>query len=232
MSRSARLLDLIQAFRRHRNAVTAADLARDLGVSQRTLYRDIATLQAQGVPIEGEAGIGYVLRPGFMLPPLMFSDEEIEALMLGLRFVVQRGDPALARAAEDAAARIAYALPEHLRQTARDSGLLAAPPGESGPSEHLPVLRAAIRSEHRLRLAYTDKDGAATRRVVWPIAIGFFDHTRILAAWCETRADFRHFRTDRIAEAEALPDRYPRRRALLMRDWREKEGVREQLGAR
>lgn len=230
MSRSTRLFDLLQALRRHRRPVTAAALAQELGVSVRTIYRDIATLAGQGAPIDGEAGIGYALRPGFMLPPLMFGEEEIEALVLGLRFVVQRGDAGLARAAADASAKIAAVLPADLRDAAMAAGLLAGPgPKAEPPAIDLSHLRSAIRSERKLRITYTDGDGRSSERTIWPVAIGFFDQARVLAAWCETRNDFRHFRADRIASADILTDRYPRRRAALLKAWREKEGVPQQL---
>jgi predicted DNA-binding transcriptional regulator YafY len=230
MSRSSRLLDLVQALRRHRRPVTAAVLADELGVSIRTIYRDIVTLTAQGAPVEGEAGIGYVLKPGFVLPPLMLSEEEIEAVVLGLRFVAQRGDPGLKRAAIDAAAKIAEVLPEDLRNAAVAIGLLAGP--TVAPPEapvDIALLRQAIRSERKLRLSYMDKHGQPSERVVWPIALGFFEQARVLAAWCETRAGFRHFRADRIGASTLLPERYPRRRAALLKDWREAEGIDEQF---
>jgi predicted DNA-binding transcriptional regulator YafY len=230
MSRASRLLDLVQALRRHRRPVTAAALAVEMGVSVRTLYRDIVTLTAQGAPIEGEAGIGYVLRPGFLLPPLMFSDEEIEAVVLGLRFVAKRGDKALASAAANAAAKIGAVLPDDLREVAAATGLLAGPAEDMAePVVDLALLRLAIRLERKLRLTYTDRHGGASERVVWPIALGFFDRARVLATWCEARTDFRHFRADRIHAAELLPERYPGRRAALLKAWREQEDIPAQL---
>jgi predicted DNA-binding transcriptional regulator YafY len=230
MSRSSRLLDLVQALRRHRRPVTAATLADELGVSIRTIYRDIVTLTAQGAPVEGEAGIGYVLRPGFVLPPLMLSDEEIEALVLGLRFVAQRGDPALKRAAIDAAAKIVDVLPDDLRAAAAGIGLLAGPAADQAESPvDLALIRRAIRSECKLRLGYTDRQGRASERVVWPFALGFFEQTRVLAAWCEARTAFRHFRADRIGACALLSERYPRWRAALLKEWRETEGIAEQF---
>ncbi len=198
--------------------MAAGVLAAELGVSLRTVYRDIATLIAAGAPVAGEAGVGYVLRPGFFLPPLMFSADEADALILGLRLAASRGDAVLARAAADALGKIAAVLPADDAAAAEGSGLLAYSGRVTTP--HLPVLRQAIRAERRLRLGYTDAKGAASARVVWPFAIGFFADAEVLAAWCETRQDFRHFRLDRIAAAEALPDRYPRRRRLLFAEWR------------
>ncbi|MDT8330238.1 YafY family protein [Roseomonas gilardii] len=219
LSRSARLLDLLQALRRRRHPVRGADLAEELGVSLRTLYRDIATLQAQGAAIEGEAGLGYVLRPGFFLPPLRFSEDEMDALLLGLRFVAQRGAPVLDEAAEDALAKILAAMPPEAELQARDGALLSGMDDSAG-APHLATLREAMQQERRLHLRYTDKKGVASERIVWPVAIGFFGEAEVLAAWCETRQDFRHFRLDRIVALRIDTDRYPRRRRLLLAEWR------------
>ena len=224
MSRSGRLLALMQAFRRRRRPVAAAALAQELGVSLRTIYRDIATLVEQGAPIEGAAGLGYVLRAGFFLPPLMFAEDEVDAVMLGLSLVRERGDPDLAEAAADALAKIVAVLPPELEDAEAASGLLVAPAG-APPSPHLAVLRAAIRREEKLRIRYTDKKGAASARTVWPVAVGFFEAAEVVVAWCEMRQDFRHFRLDRIAAAETLGARYPRRRRSLLAEWRAREEI-------
>ncbi|MBZ6077657.1 helix-turn-helix transcriptional regulator [Microvirga puerhi] len=227
MSRTERLLDLIQILRRHRMPVSGRVLADELGVSIRTLYRDIATLQAQGAGIEGEAGIGYILRPGFMLPPLMFSEEEIEALVIGSRWVSQRGDEHLAAAARNALAKIAAVLPEDLRNDLDASTLLIGPgPTLMTGDVDLGVLRKTIRSERKLDIVYRDEGGVESRRTVWPFALGFFDRVRVLIAWCELRQGFRHFRTDRIAAMEPRPERYLRRRMALLKAWREAENIR------
>lgn len=221
MSRSERLLGLIQALRRHRRPVSGRALADELGISIRTLYRDIDSLRAQGAGIEGEAGVGYVLRPGFMLPPLMFSEDEIEALVLGSRWVAQRADGALGAAARDALAKIAAVLPDDLRRDLDDSALLVGPgPAIAADQVDLAVIRAAIRTERKLTLSYRDAQGEASDRVVWPVALGFFDRVRVLAAWCELRQDFRHFRTDRIAALTPGEARYPRRRQVLLKEWK------------
>lgn len=229
MSRAERLLDLIQVLRRHRVPVSGQTLADELGVSLRTVYRDIQTLVGQGAAIDGEAGIGFILRPGFVLPPLMFSDEEIEALVLGLRWVAQQTDAPLRRSATDAMAKIAAVLPDDLREGVAGIGLLAAPAPSAPEPIDLAPLRAAIREEHKVVLDYGDKAGERTRRTVWPIAIGFFERWRVVAAWCELRQDFRHFRTDRIASLRLTGKRYPRRRRALMKEWREREGIAEQI---
>jgi predicted DNA-binding transcriptional regulator YafY len=228
MARAERLLELLQNLRRRRRPVAGGALADELGVSLRTLYRDIAALQAQGAPIEGEAGFGYVLKPGFTLPPLMFSLEEIEALALGARWVEGRADEGLSKAARDALAKIAAVAPPERAETLDWPTLLA---GASAPSEreraNLPLARMALRDERKLAFAYADKDGRSSSRVVWPIALGFFDNARVLAAWCETRAAFRHFRLDRMGRIAVLDQRPPKARRTLLRDWRRAEGLEE-----
>lgn len=222
MSRSERLLDLLQALRRHRRPVSAEVLAGQLGVSRRTLYRDIASLRAQGATIDGEAGVGYVLQPGYLLPPLMFPAEEIDALVLGARWVMTRTDHPLGEAARGALARIAAALPAEARAEMEDSALMVGPgrPVAAGPIG-TEALRAAIRSGRKLRLGYRDGAGRVTDRVIWPIGLSFFEDTRVLVSWCELRDDYRHFRVDRLASVEILGTRPPRRRSILLRGWRE-----------
>lgn len=220
MVRSERLLSLIQALRRHRRPVTAAALADELGVSARTIYRDIQALTAQGATIEGEAGVGYVLRPGFVLPPLMFDDQEIDAIVLGQRWVMKRADPALAGAARNALAKIVAVLPPDLREAAEHSGLLPGSGERITERLDLAPIRAAIRDEHKLFIHYEDEKGRATERTIWPIALGFFDKLRMVVGWCELRQDFRHFRTDRMTSAKDTGRRYPKRRRALLKDWR------------
>lgn len=225
IARSERLLALLQTLRRYRQPVSGAKLAADTGVSLRTLYRDIASLQAQGAPIEGEAGLGYVLRPGFMLPPMMFSEEEIEALVLGSRWVAKTADPRLAAGAVDALAKIAAVLPPGLKEELDTSTLLVGSPRRQEDKADLGLIRKAIRAEHVLELVYEDEKGAFTTRNVWPFALGFFDNVRVMVAWCELRQDFRHFRTDRMAAVVPMGKRYPRRRPVLLKEWREVQGI-------
>ncbi|MDI1451914.1 YafY family protein [Polyangium sp. 6x1] len=225
MSRASRLLDLMQLLRRHRAPIPGAALAEELGISIRTLYRDIATLQAQGADIQGEPGLGYVLRPGFTLPPLMFSVDEIEALVLGSRWVAVRGDARLAAAAKDAVAKIRAVLPSELRESI-DASTLTVPTFDAEPiAVDASVIRAAIRKEQKLRLTYRDQDGAATTRTIWPLLIGFFEKVQVLAAWCELRQDYRAFRLDRIQSVEPKDERYPRRRAVLIKEWRARQNL-------
>jgi len=225
MSRSERLLDLIQVLRRHRRPVSGAALAGEIGVSIRTLYRDIATLQGQGAPIEGEPGLGYVLRPGFILPPLMFSDEEIEAFVLGARWVAKQPDPRLAKAAADLLGKVAAVLPADLRDELDATALLVGPSLPRAAGADLGVVRQAIRTERKLAFAYEDAGGALSQRTVWPFGLGFFDKVRVMVAWCETRSDYRHFRADRMSGVNLLDQRYPRRRQAMLKEWREREGI-------
>lgn len=198
-------------------------------MSLRTLYRDIETLKAQGAHIEGEAGVGYVLRPGFMLPPLMFSEEEIEALVLGSRWVSERADGALGKAARNVLAKIGAVLPDDLKRDIDTSGLLIGPgePIAAGDAE-IAAIRQAIRSERKIRIDYADGQGSVSARVVWPIAMAFYDRVRVIVAWCELRGDYRHFRIDRIAALDASEERYPRRRAVMLKQWHAIRGVPEQ----
>jgi predicted DNA-binding transcriptional regulator YafY len=229
MSRAQRLLDLIQALRGYRRPVSGAMLAEALGISLRTVYRDIETLKAQGAHIDGEPGVGYVLRPGFMLPPLMFSEEEIEAIVLGSRWVADRADPALGAAARNALAKIAAVLPQDLKVSLDTSSLLVGPGNAvaAGDAE-LPTIRLAIRTERKLRIFYVDGRGRDSKRTIWPFALAFFDRVRVVVAWCEIREGFRHFRTDRISKVQFVDKRYPRRRQVLLKDWRATEGIPEQ----
>lgn len=226
MSRAERLLMLVQALRRRRRPVRGADLAEELGVSLRTLYRDIQALIGQGAPIEGEAGIGYVLKPGFMLPPLMFTEDEIEALVFGVHLAASRADSRLAKAAEDALAKIAAVLPGDLADRMEQTGLIVATAWNSRPDAvDLGLIRTAIRNETRLEFSYVNEKGIATRRTVWPMAVAFFERVRVMTAWCELRRDFRHFRVDRMSEAIDLGSRYPKRRRVLMKEWRDLEAA-------
>ena len=221
-SRAARLLQLLEHLRTYRHPVAGAQLAQAQGVSLRTLYRDIATLREQGAQIEGDPGVGYVLRPGFTLPPLMFSADELEALVLGARWVAgHAADPELADAARHAVQRIGAVLPPELRLAVETSGLFVPARAHApSPAPWLPVLRRAIRDEHALLLHYRDEGGAVTQRRIWPFAMAFFDHARLIAAWCELRQDFRHFRADRVVDLADSGTRYPERRHALIRRWR------------
>ncbi|HEY3811617.1 MAG TPA: YafY family protein [Caulobacteraceae bacterium] len=221
MRRADRLFEIIQILRRSRRPVTADAIAEELETSKRTIYRDIAALLGRRVPIRGEAGVGYVLEDGFDLPPLMLTVDEVEAAVLGAQWVSRRGDPTLARAAENLLAKIASTVPEDLRAYVIDP-VSAMPPRWSDAPEPIDLaqLRAQIRAGRKLSIGYRDEAGAETRRVVWPCAVGYMEMSRMLIAWCELRQAFRHFRLDRIAEPQWLEDRYPQRPAVLRGQWR------------
>lgn len=223
--RAARLLQLLEALGGRRRPVAGARLAEELGVSLRTLYRDIATLRTQGADILGDPGVGYLLRPGFLLPPLNFSEDELEALALGARWVARQPDQALAQAAERAVTRIGATLPAALRLSIETSGLLVPQlPQASPPAPWLPVLRHGIRMEHVLRMDYADGAGQPTQRLIWPFAMAFMEGLGMLAAWCELRGDFRHFRADRVCALVDTGERYPSRRHVLIKRWRAATG--------
>ncbi len=230
MSRAHRLLRLVQLLRRHRQPVSASAIAEELGVSIRSVYRDIDALREQGASIEGAAGVGFVLRPGFVLPPLMFTDEELEAVVLGLRLTAEHGDEALGRAAADVVAKLRAVLPRDLKALVDETALLAGP-SRARPPERIDLadVRRCIRGQRKAQITYADGRGAETERVVWPIALGFFERARVVVAFCEARADFRSFRADRIARWATLPERFDRPRAALLAEWRGRERIPAQL---
>jgi predicted DNA-binding transcriptional regulator YafY len=225
-AKAERLLRLLQTLRRHRYPVTGKTLSEELGVSLRTLYRDIAALAAQGAHVEGSPGVGYLLRPGFLLPPLMLTQEEIEALVLGSRWVSRNGDRDLQEAAVDLLAKVEAVLPANLREEMISSGLMVGPPRETPIGDReLAAIRKAIRAQSKLKMGYLDADDEETQRTVWPFALGYFNSSLILAAWCELRQDYRHFRIDRIQRFTALSEQYPRNRRSLLQEWQTKQGI-------
>jgi len=220
MRRADRLFQIIQVLRRSSKPLTADAIAEELETSKRTIYRDIATLMGQRVPIRGEAGLGYVLDGGFDMPPLMLTSDEIEAAVLGAQWVAGRADPALARAARDLVAKIAATVPERLRPVVLEPAV-ATPPAWNVKPETLDMsrVRAWIHAGRKLTLQYRDEQERESRRTIWPFLIGYRETTRLLVGWCEMRDDFRTFRTDRVVEAEFLEDRYPGRPAVLRARW-------------
>lgn len=208
MRRADRLFQLVQLIR-GRRLTTAAWLAGRLQVSERTVYRDIAELQHQGVPIEGEAGVGYRLRAGFELPPLMFTRDEAAALVASVRIAQPWLDPALAAAAADALGRIVSVLPPAARAEADALALFAPPTGlDAAAQTTLRTLREAAQTRHKLRVAYRDEHGQPSERTLRPLGCFFWGKVWTLAAWCEARQDFRSFRLDRIARAERMDERF------------------------
>jgi predicted DNA-binding transcriptional regulator YafY len=220
MRRADRLFQIIQILRRSGRPVTAAALAAELETSKRSVYRDVAALIGQRVPLRGEAGIGYVLEGGFDLPPLMLTSDEVEAAALGAQWVASHGDESLARAARDLIAKIAATVPENLRPLILDPAARTAP-GWKIPADGLDVAqaRAWMRAGRKIALSYRDGEQRETERVVWPIVIGYLDAARVLLGWCELRKDFRSFRVDRISRAIFLEERFPERPAVLRAKW-------------
>jgi len=200
-----RLFRLLDVMRLRTTPVTAASLAMDFGVSVRSIYRDIADLQAMGAPIRGEGGIGYVMERGYFLPSLRFETDELDAIVLGLRLVSERTAPVLDRAARRAAAKISSALGDTQKESMVDVPLAAgpgsAPSGDTG-SEVFSSLRAAIASRELLSIGYRNAEGRASTRVARPLGLTLFENAWLLTIWCETAQDFRHLRLDRIMFVE------------------------------
>jgi predicted DNA-binding transcriptional regulator YafY len=220
MRRADRLFDIIQRLRTATRPMTAAALAEELEVTVRTVYRDVATLQARRVPIEGAAGVGYMLRRGFDLPPLMFTAEEIEAIAVGARLVSRTGDPGLQDAAESVLSKVTAVLPEPLRAQLVSAPLYVSTSGAPvADSVDLSAVRQAIRDECKLQIEYVDEKGERTERVVWPIALAYYVQATLIGAWCELRQDYRHFRADRIRSLAVLQERYPWDNGRLMAEW-------------
>jgi predicted DNA-binding transcriptional regulator YafY len=216
-----RLFQIIQILRRTPRPITAGALADELGTSKRTVYRDIADLIGQRVPIRGEAGIGYVLQPGLDLPPLMLTPDEIEAAVLGAQWVARYSDAELARAAQDLIAKIGAVVPERLRPFVFEPAT-EMPPARSLATDGLDMaqVRAQIHAGRKIRLRYRDEQDRESDRVVWPVTVGYMETVRHLIAWCELRQDFRSFRTDRVLAAGFLDERYPERPSALRAKWR------------
>ncbi|GAB6040662.1 helix-turn-helix transcriptional regulator [Endothiovibrio diazotrophicus] len=198
MRRADRLFRIIQELRSDR-WLTAGSLAERLEVSTRTVYRDIQDLTLSGIPIIAEAGLGYRLMEGFRLPPLMFDEEELEALLLGVRMVEVWSDPLLAAAAARAVARIEAVLPERLLPELARNALLVPPFGpEAAVADALHLLRQAVRARRKVSFHYRRADGERSVRTVWPLGLAYWGRTWTLVAWCELRDEFRHFRLDRM----------------------------------
>ena len=220
MRRSDRLFDIIQRLRAASRPTTAAALADELEVTPRTVYRDIAALQARRVPIEGAAGVGYVLRRSFDLPPLNFTIDEIEAIAVGARLVNRLKDPALQQAAESVLAKVTTAVPERLRMHIADAPIYVSPgmtPEADGAD--LAEVRAAIRDSAKLYISYADVGGRRTNRTVWPLAMAYYVDVTLIGAWCELRADYRNFRVERIASSRVLDEHFDQDNGRLFREW-------------
>ena len=220
MRRADRLFDIIQVLRLARTPITAAAIAKELEVAPRTVYRDIATLQARRVPIEGEAGVGYVLRRGFELPPLMLTEDEVEAVSVGLRLLRRTGDAGLEAAAQSVLTKLKAAMPEALREH------LASAPfhvwGTGAPTSaaaDLSEIRVAIRTARKMRIDYVDLKGATSTRTICPVAVEYHVQATLICAWCELRNDYRHFRADRITGADVLAEGFAAVAGQLAAGW-------------
>ena len=220
MRRADRLFDVIQVLRTAKKPVTAATIAEELEVTVRTVYRDIATLQARRVPIEGAAGVGYVLRKGFDLPPLMFTVEEVEAITVGARLVQRLRDRDLQGAAKRVLDKVTVVLPDSLRSHLDQPlfyvsrGAAAEPHGVNSAE-----LRSAIRDRRKMRIAYLDEKRRRTRRTIWPLAMAYYVDVTLVGAWCELRKDFRNFRVERITSSRVLAGRFQDPQGRLLAQW-------------
>jgi predicted DNA-binding transcriptional regulator YafY len=219
MRRADRLFQIVNVLRRRRTATTAAHLAERLGVSERTVYRDIRDLILTGTPIDGEAGVGYRIRPGYDLPPLMFDRDEIQALVLGARIVRQFGDPALARASDSILGKVAAIVPKDLAPLVAETRLFVPSNiGASRSADALAVAREAVIARRKLEVSYANADGVVTNRTVRPLGIFFWGRTWTLAAWCELRQGFRNFRLDRVAASTMLEETFEDEPGQTLRD--------------
>jgi predicted DNA-binding transcriptional regulator YafY len=226
MRRADRLFRIVERLRRRRPSagesaagVTAAALAAELEVSPRTIYRDVQDLLASGVPIQGEAGVGYAMQRGFDLPPLMFTEEEIEALVLGARVVVGRADPALAAAARALLAKVEAVLPARLADRVSNTALFAPDLHPRGADERLGTLRNAVRARRKIAFAYRDRDDKPTTRTVQPLGVFFWTDVWSLGAWCELREGFRNFRVDRMQDLTVRADVFEPQPGRTLRDF-------------
>jgi predicted DNA-binding transcriptional regulator YafY len=205
--RADRLFQIVQHLRARR-LTTAAQLARAVGTSERTIYRDIRDLTLSGVPVRGEAGVGYQMDRHYDLTPLMFTRDEVEAVVVGVRMMRAFGTPRLQAAAESALNKVALALPRERREEIESQPLYAVSARKATPSENIELVRDAITESRKLRLTYRDEKDQESMRVVRPLALYFWGAVWTLAAWCETRRDFRNFRVDRIGASEMLSDTF------------------------
>lgn len=225
MRKASRLFEIIQILRLAKQPVTAADIAERLEVAPRSIYRDIAALQAMRVPIEGGRGVGYILRPGFELPPLMFAIEETEAIVLALALLERTGDAELKRAAKQVNQKIAAALPQPLRGAFGARSLHAWGAIAPAPTAvDLGAVRRAIRDERKLAIDYCDELGRSTKRTIWPLALIYYSDTTNIVAWCELRQALRNFRADRVRRSAPIEDFFrgagERLRAMWIAGWK------------
>lgn len=223
MARSDRLFELMQVLRRHRRTVSGRTLAQELGVSLRTIRRDVLTLQGMGADIDGEPGLGYILKPGFLLPPLSFTEEEIQALVVGAQWVSRQTDDKFAFAVKNALAKINAVLPLDMRHTFEDETFYVGAHATPCTSIDLSEIRFALRDQRKLLITLSTANAPVDKQIIWPIMLGFIDAKRFLAAWCEADDKFRVIALDDIAQLEVLVERYSRNRRQLIKEWRAQE---------
>ncbi|AOF88316.1 YafY family protein [Sinorhizobium sp. RAC02] len=228
MRRADRLFDIIQALRGTSQPTTAAALAERLEVTTRTIYRDIATLQARRIPIEGAPGLGYLLRRGFDLPPLMFTVEEVEAITLGAHLVHRIRDRKLQDAAESVLSKLQHTIPGDLRSYLLSPRFFVSE-GDTVRPEGIELLdvRNAIRDCRKIRITYRDEQNRRTQRTIWPVATVYYVDVTLIAAWCELRGDYRHFRADRIVKSAVLDTHFSAGSGQLMAKWMTKRTTPE-----
>ncbi len=213
MRKSDRLFEIIQILRSHNKSVTAEALAEELEVSKRTIYRDIKALQAMRTPIDGEAGIGYMMRGGYDLPAINFNANELEAIVVGLNLLARTGDKSLQQAAKSVANKI-----ESVRE--KTDRLLVSDWGVELPEDiDMEPFRVAIRQDQKMSICYRDEAGNESQRGILPIAVIYYIEVVVLVAWCELREDFRHFRVDRIVQSELLDEYFKARSKGLREQW-------------
>lgn len=219
MRRADRLFQIVQGLR-HDRVVTARQLAAQLEVSERTIYRDIQDLSLSGVPIAGEAGRGYRLMKGFHLSPLMFNEEELAALLLGARMVQTWTDKSLARAAHQAMAKIEHVIPDHLKpELEKQEIMVPAFPVSLTVSDELEILRAALKQQRKVHFDYQREDKENSSRIVHPLGLFYWGKVWTLVAWCELRGSFRHFRLDRMSNIASLEDRFESLEGRTLQDF-------------
>lgn len=222
MRRADRLFRIVEYLKARREAVTAVELGEELEVGVRTIYRDIADLKGSGVPLTGEAGVGYLLRPDYVVRPLLFDDEELDALALGAQMVQSWADPAMAQAARKALDKITAVLPDSLADNIRQSTSFSyASSGKPPLNIDFTSLRRAIRTQHIVEFSYVDRPGSETVRQIRPLALIFIAPNWLVAAWCELRQDFRHFRLDRIQGMNVLSERFKNEMGKTLQDMRD-----------
>lgn len=227
MTRTNRLLQLMQILRTYKTPVTAETLAQELVISQRTLYRDIQTLREQGVDIHGESGLGYLLQSDNVLPPLKFTAEELNSIVLGLRWVSRHGDDALIRASSHVMVKIEAILSDELQAKLSHNPLMVFSPSTMNEIEstYLFTMRQAISQERKLAIEYQDGYNQFSTRTIYPLAIGFMKDVQLLASWCELRQDFRHFRLDRISEIHLLDEHFLPSHQFWLRRWHIEQNI-------